>query len=100
MSQRLWGRIGAVSGFVYVILLIAGFAIGVASAPTPPSIFGTLEQVANQIAQTTPIGVWIGLYVEVLALLCFVVFAAFLRTLAHPVEQMHNGSRPRRMAPH
>ena len=27
---------------------------------------------------------WIGLYLEVAALLCFVVFAAFLRTLAHP----------------
>ncbi len=86
MSQRLWVRVGAVSGFVYVILLIAGFVIGVASAPTPPSIFGTPEQVANQIAQATPIGVWIGLYVQALALLCFVVFAAFLRTQAQPVE--------------
>ena len=87
MSQRLWVRIGALSGVVYVVLLIAGFAIGVASAPTPPSIFGTPEQVASQIAQVTPIGVWIGLYIEVLALLCFVVFAAYVRTLAQPAER-------------
>ena len=87
MSQRLWVRVGALSGVVYVVLLIAGFVIGVASSPTPPSIFGTPEQIANQIVEVTPTGVWIGLYVEVLALLCFVVFAAFVRTLAHPVER-------------
>ncbi len=87
MSQRLWVRIGALSGVVYVVLLIAGFATGVASSPTPPSIFGTPEQIANQIAEVTPTGVWIGLYVEVLALLCFVVFAAFVRTFADPVER-------------
>ncbi|PLS82340.1 MAG: hypothetical protein CYG59_04420 [Chloroflexi bacterium] len=86
MSQRLWVRIGALSGVVYVVLLIAGFAIGVASAPTPPSIFGTPEQVANQTAAVTPMGVWIGLYLEVVALLCFVVFAAFVRTLTQSVE--------------
>ena len=86
MSQRLWGRIGAASGIVYMVLLIAGFAVLVASSPTPPSVFGTAEQVANQIAQVTPTGVWIGLYLEVLALLCFVVFAAFVRTLAQPGE--------------
>ncbi len=87
MSQRLWVRIGALSGVVYVVLLIAGFAIGVASSPTPPSIFGTPEQITSQIAEVTPTGVWIGLYVEVLALLCFVVFAAFVRTFADPVER-------------
>lgn len=88
MSQRLWVRIGALSGVVYVVLLIAGFAIGVASAPTPPTIFGTPEQVANQIAEVTPIGVWIGLYLEIVALLCFVVFASFVRTLAQLDERV------------
>ena len=53
MGQRAWVRMGAVSGLVYVILLIAGFVIGVASAPTPPSVFGTPEQVGAQIAQVT-----------------------------------------------
>ncbi len=84
MGQRMWVRMGAVSGLVYVILLIAGFVIGVASAPTPPSVFGTPEQVGAQIAQVATTGVWIGLYIEVVALLCFVVFAAFLRTMAQP----------------
>lgn len=87
MSQRSLVRIGALSGVVYVLLLIAGFAIGVASSPTPPSIFGTPEQIAAQTAEVTPFGVWIGLYLEVVALLCFVVFAAFLRTLSQPDER-------------
>ena len=91
MSQRMLARIGALSGVVYVFLLIAGFAIGVATAPTPPSIFGTPDQVAAQIAAPTPIGVWIGLYLEAAGLLSFVVFAAFVRTLAQPAERDAQG---------
>ncbi len=90
MSQRVWIRIGALSGLVYVFLLIAGFVIGVASSPTPPSIFGTADEIANQIAVVTPVGVWVGLYIQVLALLCFVMFAAFVRTLAQPLEHSPN----------
>ncbi len=64
MSQRVWVRMGAFSGFVYVILLIVGFALGVASAPTPPSVFGTPEQVGTQIAQVAPTGVLTGVLSE------------------------------------
>lgn len=78
MSQRGWLRFGAACGILFVVLVIVGFAIGVASSPANTIPFGTPEQFASVLADPTPTGVWIGLYVGVLGFLCLPFFAGRL----------------------
>jgi hypothetical protein len=71
MSDRLWLRLGAASGIMHVVLALLGFGLGAASG-------GYEEDLAKAVARPVAIGVWVGAYLELLGLLCFIVFVARL----------------------
>lgn len=86
MSERLWWRLGASSGILYVVLLFAhgggggGVAMGDSRANIASWVSGTLG----------PRGLnWMGIYTGILGLLCFIVFVAVLATAIGGREGAH-----------
>ena len=71
MSDRSWLRLGAACGMLYVVLELAGFGIGAAGGAYQ-------DDIAKMVAKPPAPVAWVGLYLELLALLCFIVFAARL----------------------
>jgi hypothetical protein len=81
MSERLWWRVAAASGILYVVLLFAhgggggGIGMGDSRANIASLVNGTLG----------PRGLnWMGIYTGILGLLSFVVFIAVLATAIRP----------------
>ncbi len=77
MSERLWWRLAAASGILYVVLLLAhggggsGVGMGDSRANIASWVSGTLG----------PRGLnWMGIYTGILGLLCLVVFVGVLAT--------------------
>jgi len=71
MSDRFWLRLGAAAGLAYVVLVLVGFGLGVASGRFD-------DDVAKAV--TSPPGplLWVSAYIELLGFLCFLVFVARL----------------------
>lgn len=80
MNERSWLRLGAAFGIFSVVLEIVGLVVGVVSAPAfiDVTLASSEKEIARAFASPATTGVWIGLYLEVIAFLLFVVFAARL----------------------
>ncbi len=80
MTARSLLRLGAACGIFSVVLAIAGIGVLVVSVPELVNArLGASEQeIAQAFASPATTGVWIGLYLQVVAFLFFVVFAARL----------------------
>lgn len=79
MTDLKWYRVGAVSGFLFVVMQFVGFGIGGASRGFERvTLTSTDAAVTEAISEVVPSAVWIGGYVEVLAYLLFGVFAGWL----------------------
>lgn len=79
MSERTWYRLGAASGLLFVVLQFAGFGIGGAARGFERiTLTSSDAALAEAIREPVPSAVWVGGYVEVLAYLVFVVFAAWV----------------------
>jgi hypothetical protein len=76
-STRIIGRLGAATGVAYVALTVVGNDIlGHNDSPAPGA---RPAEFARWLTASRPIGAgWIGPFLELLGLLCFVIFAAAL----------------------
>ena len=77
-SGRLGLRLGAACGLAHVVLEFVGFGIGAASGSYAIDSYSSTAEIAKAIAQPATIGGWIGAYLEVVAFLAFIAFAARL----------------------
>src|SRR5437867_10716137 len=78
MSDRTWLRLGAACGVLHVVLYLSGFGLSAASSSVDFAVFAAKDLIATAIANPAPTGVWVGFYLEILALLCFIIFATRL----------------------
>jgi len=80
VKDRSLLRLGAACGISSVVLEITGLVVGVASAPAFVDVaLGSSErEISRAFASPAPTGVWVGLYLEVIAFLLFIVFVARL----------------------
>ncbi|MGH3147220.1 MAG: hypothetical protein ACRDTR_15595, partial [Rubrobacter sp.] len=73
-------RLGAACGILGVVLVFVG--LGIAAASSPGLVDTTLavseEEIARAFSSPATVGVWVGLYLQVVAFLLLVVFAARL----------------------
>lgn len=80
MTERSWQRLGAACGVFSVALAIAG--LGVMAFSSPKLMDATLasseREIAMAFARPATMGVWVGLYLQVIGFLLFVVFAGRL----------------------
>lgn len=78
MAEQSWLRLGASAGILYVVLQFVGFGIVGASVGALTDLTSTDQEIASAFERQSGTGVWVGLYLGVLAFLFFVVFAARL----------------------
>lgn len=78
MSDGLWWWLGAVCGILYVVLEITGLGFGIANSFADVTFDSSKEEIARAFASPAATGAWIGIYLEVLSVLFFIVFAARL----------------------
>jgi hypothetical protein len=74
MSASKLLALGALSGVAYGVLEIAGVVVGAASNPVPFDIFPSAATAARVAETPTPVGVWVGLGMEVLSTLFLLAF--------------------------
>src|SRR3954469_18526360 len=86
MSARLMARVGAASGIVYVGLIVLGGQIGPAAGI--PAMNASPHTIGTYITYHPPTTAqWAGVYLEVLALLAFVVFVSYLWRVLRDAER-------------
>ena len=85
MTPTGWNRIGAGSGIAFAVLVPTGFTIAFAGS-TVTDLGSSRATIAKVFATPAPTRVWVGEYLEVVALLLFAVFAARMRTSLRRVE--------------
>src|SRR3954469_3978761 len=86
MSARLMARVGAASGIVYVGLIVLGGQIGPAAGI--PAMNASPHTIGTYITHHPPTAAqWAGVYLEVLALLAFVVFVSYLWRVLRDAER-------------
>jgi hypothetical protein len=78
MAEDRLSRIGPLSGALFVILEVAGFAVGAAGGRASVTLGDPTSKVVNAFADPVGSGVWIGAYLELASLAAFAVFAASL----------------------
>ena len=80
MTDRSLLRLGAACGILSVVLEFVGLGIAAVSSPgLVDSTLATSEgEIARAFSSPATAGVWVGLYLQVVAFLLFVVFAARL----------------------
>ena len=78
MSEDRLSRLGPLSGALFVVLELAGFAIGSAAGRATVTLGDPTSKVVKAFADPVGSGVWVGAYLELAALAAFVVFAAWL----------------------
>ena len=80
MKDRSLLRLGAACGIFSVVLAITGIGVLVVSAPelVDARLGASEQEIAQAFASPATTGVWIGLYLQVIAFLLFVVFATRL----------------------
>lgn len=79
MSDRRLLALGALTGLGYAVVELAGVIVGGAANPVPFDIVPSAATAARAASTPMPVGVWVGLGIEVFAtllLLAFVVRAA------------------------
>src|SRR3954454_12895261 len=86
MSTRLMARLGAGSGIAYVGLIVVAGQIGPAAGI--PATRASPHTIGTYIAHHPPSSAqWAGVYLEVLALLAFVVFVGYLWRVLRDAER-------------
>lgn len=76
MSGKSWPRLGAAAGILHAVLVVVGFGIGLAGGSPPVSIASSDSAIGATFASPVGGGAWLGLYIEVVAFLLFILFAA------------------------
>src|SRR4051794_29191758 len=86
MSTRLMARLGAGSGIAYVGLIVIAGQLGPAAGI--PATSASQHTIGSYIAHHPPsTAQWAGVYLEVLALLAFVVFVGYLWHVLRDAER-------------
>jgi hypothetical protein len=78
MSEDRLSRLGPLCGALFVVLELAGFAIGSAGGRASVTLGDSTSKVVKAFADPVGAGVWVGAYLELASLAAFVVFAAWL----------------------
>jgi hypothetical protein len=78
MSEDRFSRFGPLFGALFVVLELAGFAIGSAGGRASVTLGDSTSKVVKAFADPVGTGVWVGAYLELAALAAFVVFAVWL----------------------
>jgi hypothetical protein len=78
MTEDRLSRLGPLSGVLFFVLEMAGFAIGSASGRANVTLGDSSSKVLKAFADPVGSGVWVGAYLELVSLAAFVVFAAWL----------------------
>ena len=78
MTEDRLSRLGPLSGALFVVLELAGFAIGSAGGRATVTLADPTSKVVKAFADPAGSGVWVGAYLELASLAAFVVFAAWL----------------------
>jgi hypothetical protein len=91
MSTRTTARLGAGCGIAYVVLIMIASAIG--PAAEPPAANASTAAIGSYVAHHSPTATqWAGVYLELFALLAFVVFVGYLWRVLRDVDR--NGWLP------
>ena len=78
MSEDRLSRLGPLAGLLFVVLELAGAAIGSAGGRAMVTLGDSNAKIVKAFADPVGTGVWIGAYLELLAVPAFAVFAAWL----------------------
>jgi hypothetical protein len=78
MKEDRLSRLGPLSGALFVLLELAGFAIGSAGGRATVTLGDSTSKVVKAFADPVGTAVWVGAYLELASLAAFVVFAAWL----------------------
>ncbi len=78
MSGKSWLRLGATAGILHGMLMVVGVGIGLAGGSPLASIASSDGEIGSAFANPVGVGAWLGLYIEVVAFLLFILFAARL----------------------
>ena len=78
MTEDRLARFGPLSGALFVLLELAGFAIGSAGGRATVTLGDPTSKIVKAFADPAGSGVWVGAYLELASLAAFVVFAAWL----------------------
>src|SRR4051812_10069234 len=86
MSDRLMARLGAGSGIAYVGLIVVAGQVGPAAGI--PATSASPHTIGSYIAHHPPsTAQWAGVYLEIVALLAFVVFVSYLWRVLRDAER-------------
>ena len=81
VSTSRLDRIGALSGILMVILTFGGFAILGSAAGSLLDLSSSREEVARHFADPVPALFWVGGYLELIGIVLFIPFAAYLASV-------------------
>jgi hypothetical protein len=78
MSEDRLSRLGPLAGLLFVVLELAGAAIGSAGGRAMVTLGDSNAKIVKAFADPVGTGVWIGAYLELLSVPAFAVFAVWL----------------------
>src|SRR5215212_8627017 len=71
-------RLGSLSGVLFVVLELAGVAVGEAGGRSMAALGDPTSKILETFSGDVGTGVWVGAYMELAAMAAFAVFAAWL----------------------
>ena len=78
MSEDRLSRLGPLAGLLFVVLELAGTAIGSAGGRAMATLGDSNAKIVKAFADPVGTGAWIGAYLEILSVPAFAVFAVWL----------------------
>lgn len=78
MSEDRLSRLGPLAGLLFVVLELAGAAVGSAAGRAAVTLGDSDAKIVKAFADPVGSGVWVGAYLELLSLPAFAVFAVWL----------------------
>ena len=78
MNEDRFSRIGWLSGVLFAVLELGGFAVGSAAGRANVTLADPDAKIVKAFADPIGSGAWVGAYLEILSLGAFAVFAAWL----------------------
>jgi hypothetical protein len=78
VTDNRLSRFGPLSGVAFVVLQLAGVAIGAADGRAMVALGDPRSKILDAFSKHVGTGVWIGAYLEALSIAAFVVFAVWL----------------------
>lgn len=91
MNERSLRKLGAACGIFSVVLEVVGLGIAVISSPklVDATLGSSEREISRAFASPAATGVWVGLYLEVVGFLFFIIFAA---RLWHTLRRAEGGT--------